>query len=148
MRNQIDERSTRRNDTPGAPHLGARPWEVDQWPTLTGKMPGGRLAGPPGQEPPAGSPVRLVLRHYLTFCQVWRVKQPSNSTKLRPLLPYRRDLRNDKITLHDALAISRKRLNTYAKSERRTINEAKRHPGSPLPGGSVMGGRPMADPHW
>src|SRR5438270_342957 len=36
--------STRRNDTQGAPHLGARPWDVSQWSTPTGKMPGGWLA--------------------------------------------------------------------------------------------------------
>src|SRR5438270_63460 len=34
------------------------------------------------------------------------------------------------------------------KSDRRTIDKARRHPGSPPPGGSAMGGQPMADPHW
>src|SRR5436190_1144596 len=40
---------TKRNDTLGAPHLGAQPWEVGQWPNPTGKMPEGRLAESPGQ---------------------------------------------------------------------------------------------------
>src|SRR4051812_42872744 len=66
-RNRIEDRSTEQNRAPEPPTRRARLWEVGQWPTPTGKMPGGRLADPPGQGTLCRVPGTPRSATYLTF---------------------------------------------------------------------------------
>src|SRR5438270_696523 len=69
MRKQIGDQSTKQSDTLGAPHLGLGHGRlVNDQPPLA-KRKGDGKPTPQGRGPPAGSPVRPVLRYTRLFAK-------------------------------------------------------------------------------